>query len=600
MRNVPPSTKFVKVDLQENADVEQLFADHGPFDYVYHLAAYAAEGLSHFIRGFNYRNNLQATVQLINQAVLGGVKCFVFTSSIASFGSPKYLPMIEETPQHPEDPYGVAKLAAELDLKAAKEMFGMDFVVFRPHNVYGPRQNIADKFRNAIGIFMNQVLHGQPMTIFGDGKQTRGFSYIDDVAPVIVVSPEVPKARNNAFFVGTDGQTSVYDLSVVVAKAMGVPHNVQLLDKRNEVMDATASHNKLRCFFNPPAPVSLQDGINRTAGYVQSKGRFHPTGFEKIEIWDRMPRSWVVALKEWKSIVPVLSISLSSDPKGSLLDLLRSIDFPVKRILIQVGNTNATVINRLFHSVHALIAESPKFLKAAVELKRLRVYPGVAQGFNHGLRAMLTSDAEWALLARPGVTFAPGALRKLANHVAQHLRDDPMKFGVGFAQAAGGGGGWDGGFAMTRRLVQKVGYFDENFYPAGKEGPDMATRVRLAGFYGTPLPGFATACDAEVQSVELRDAGEAARRALEGGAAAEYYSRKWGAAPECADVAGAACAPYQRPFNREPSKLRDWSIEPHRRAWIISGKGTLQGALGEDSEKGGAYEGLGLGWNRKQ
>lgn len=95
MRNVPPSTKFVKVDLQELSAVEQLFAEHGPFDYVYHLAAYAAEGLSHFIRGFNYRNNLQATVQLINQAVLGGVKCFVFTSSIASFGSPKYLPMIE-------------------------------------------------------------------------------------------------------------------------------------------------------------------------------------------------------------------------------------------------------------------------------------------------------------------------------------------------------------------------------------------------------------------------------------------------------------------------------------------------------------------------
>lgn len=95
MRNVPPSVTFVKVDLQQLAEVEQLFADHGPFDYVYHLAAYAAEGLSHFIRGFNYRNNLQATVQLINQAVLGGVKCFVFTSSIASFGSPKYLPMIE-------------------------------------------------------------------------------------------------------------------------------------------------------------------------------------------------------------------------------------------------------------------------------------------------------------------------------------------------------------------------------------------------------------------------------------------------------------------------------------------------------------------------
>ena len=88
---------------------------------------------------------------MVNQAVLSKtVKCIVFTSSIASFGAPpkEWLPMIEETPQHPEDPYGVSKLAVELDLKAAKEMFDMDFVVFRPHNVYGPKQNIADKFRN--------------------------------------------------------------------------------------------------------------------------------------------------------------------------------------------------------------------------------------------------------------------------------------------------------------------------------------------------------------------------------------------------------------------------------------------------------------------
>lgn len=118
MRNVPKDVKFVKVDLQETAEVEQLFSDYGPFEYIYHLAAYAAEGLSHFIRGFNYKNNLLASVSLINQAVLSGCKCFVFTSSIASFGSPKFLPMIEETPQHPEDPYGVSKLAVELDLKA--------------------------------------------------------------------------------------------------------------------------------------------------------------------------------------------------------------------------------------------------------------------------------------------------------------------------------------------------------------------------------------------------------------------------------------------------------------------------------------------------
>jgi len=594
MRNVPSKTTFVKVDLQVLSAVEQLFAEHGPFDYVYHLAAYAAEGLSHFIRGFNYRNNLQATVQLINQAVMGGVKCFVFTSSIASFGSPKFLPMIEETPQHPEDPYGIAKLAAELDLKAAKEMFGMDFVVFRPHNVYGPRQNIADKFRNAIGIFMNQVLHDLPMTIFGDGKQTRGFSYIDDVAPVISVAPEVPKARNQAFFVGTDGQTSVYDLSILVARAMEVPHRVQLLDKRNEVMDATASHRKLRCFFNPPSPVALEDGINRTANYVKSKGRFHPTGFEKIEIWDRMPKSWVSALKEWKNVVPILSISISIDPNGALINLLRSIDFPVNRILVQVGNVNTTTINRIMHSIHATVEEAPKYLKSKIELKRLHVYPGVAHGFNLGLHGMMNSEAEWALVVRPGTVFESGALKQLASQMAQHVRENPMKFGIGFSEDESSR--W-GCFAMTRRLVSKVGYFDENFYPSGKETADMANRIRLSGFQSLPLRHVRTIRASDVDDIAGIDMIEASKRAgAEGGAAAEYYARKWGAAIECPDMSSPACTTYRAPFNDDAKSLRDWKIEPHRRAWILSGKGNLAEAVKRDEEAGGAYADLGIGW----
>jgi UDP-glucose 4-epimerase len=85
----------------------------------------------------------------------------------------------------PEDPYGVAKYAVEMDLKAAKHMFGLNYVIFRPHNVYGENQNIGDKYRNVIGIFMNQIMQEKPMTIFGDGEQTRAFSYIDDVAPHI-------------------------------------------------------------------------------------------------------------------------------------------------------------------------------------------------------------------------------------------------------------------------------------------------------------------------------------------------------------------------------------------------------------------------------
>src|SRR6516225_6778996 len=170
--HVPKGTHFVNGSINDEALINRLFAEH-KFEYVFHLAAYAAEGLSHFIKRFNYTNNLLGSVNLINAAVnTGTVKCFVFTSSIAVYGR-NQLPMTEDAVPQPEDPYGIAKYAVELDLKEAHEMFGLNYVVFRPHNVYGENQNLGDKYRNVIGIFMNQIMQGRSMTIFGDGKQTR-------------------------------------------------------------------------------------------------------------------------------------------------------------------------------------------------------------------------------------------------------------------------------------------------------------------------------------------------------------------------------------------------------------------------------------------
>ena len=110
----------------------------------------------------------------------------------------------KSTGRAPEDSYGIAKYAVELELRACRELFGLDYVIFRPHNVYGPRQNIGDRYRNVVGIFMNQILQGQPMTIFGDGTQTRAFSYIDDVAPMIAEAIDTPASWNQTFNVGAD------------------------------------------------------------------------------------------------------------------------------------------------------------------------------------------------------------------------------------------------------------------------------------------------------------------------------------------------------------------------------------------------------------
>src|ERR1700685_4247965 len=190
--NVPKRATFVRGTILDHELVDRLFDRHS-FQYVYHLAAYAAEGLSHFIKRFNYSNNLIGSVNLINASVNHGVKCFVFTSSIAVYGAGQS-PMSEDMIPVPEDSYGISKLAVEQELRVSHEMFGLDYVVFRPHNVYGERQNIGDRYRNVVGIFMNQLLRGEPMTMFGDGNQQRAFSHIEDVAPLIAASVDYPEA----------------------------------------------------------------------------------------------------------------------------------------------------------------------------------------------------------------------------------------------------------------------------------------------------------------------------------------------------------------------------------------------------------------------
>jgi UDP-glucose 4-epimerase len=295
LENVPAAAEWVQGDLRDAAFVASLWADHGPFDDVYHLAAYAAEGLSHFIRAFNYRTNLEASVNLVNQAVLHDCRRFVFTSSIAVYGAGQ-VPMAEAMVPRPEDPYGISKYAVELDLASAHDMFGLDFTVFRPHNVYGERQNVSDRYRNVIGIFMNSVLRGEPMPVFGDGLQTRAFSHVVDVAPVIARSPLVPASANEVFNIGADTPYTILELAQEVARAFGVEPRVVHMPARNEVVHAFSSHEKVRAAFDPPPPLDLREGIGRMAAWVREHGAREPVDFVgEIEVARNLPPSWRAA-----------------------------------------------------------------------------------------------------------------------------------------------------------------------------------------------------------------------------------------------------------------------------------------------------------------
>lgn len=295
--NVPEDVELVEGSVLDDALVDRLVRERR-VDHVFHLAAYAAEGLSHFIRRFNYANNVLGSVNLVNAALRAGtVRTFVFTSSIAVYGAGQ-VPMTEDLVPRPEDPYGIAKHAVEQDLRAARELFGLDFVVFRPHNVYGERQHIGDRYRNVVGIFMNQAMRGEPFTVFGDGEQQRAFTHVADVAPLIARSVDEPAAFGEVFNVGGDVPFTVNRLAELVAECMGVPLRVEHLPPRVEVRDAWSSHEKAWSVFGRPSElVALGDGIARMAAWARRRGPQEPSLFDGIEVRRNLPPSWAAVAR---------------------------------------------------------------------------------------------------------------------------------------------------------------------------------------------------------------------------------------------------------------------------------------------------------------
>ncbi len=292
--NVPDGAKFHRGSVLDPLD--DLFRRFRP-ETVYHLAAYAAEGLSHHIPVFNFTNNAVGTANVLAAAYRAGAGHFVFTSSIAAYGHPHSdEPFDEATPCVPCDPYGAAKLACEHHVRAVHAYYGRPaFTIFRPHNVFGPRQNIADPYRNVVGIFMARALAGKPMPIFGDGRQTRSFSYIDVVASCIAHAPMAPAARNATINLGGDEPMSVLELANRIAEIFGVPRAVDFLPPRKEVLHAHCRHDLARSVF--PAEYErvtpIAEGLLRMADYVRANAVPAPTECPApIEIADNLPPSW--------------------------------------------------------------------------------------------------------------------------------------------------------------------------------------------------------------------------------------------------------------------------------------------------------------------
>jgi UDP-glucose 4-epimerase len=266
--SVPENVTFVRANLTDPTDQKRV-SEHFPVDYVFHFAAYAAEGLSPFIRQYNYINNTVATAFLISEAIKHGVKRFVFTSSMAVYGS-QATPFDESMVPCPVDSYGIAKYACEMDLRVAAEQHGLSYCVLRPHNVYGPGQNIWDPYRNVLGIWMYQALNKAPMTIYGDGTQTRAFSYIDDILPCIWRAAVDPKADRETINVGGAKETELNEAVEILGRVTGHVERVHL-EARHEVKNAWCTVQKSVAFLGYEETVGLEEGLRRMWAWVSNQ-----------------------------------------------------------------------------------------------------------------------------------------------------------------------------------------------------------------------------------------------------------------------------------------------------------------------------------------
>lgn len=239
--NINPKVEFWQMNLV-NHPIENCFKFH-KFDYVFHFAAYAAEGLSPFIRCYNYDNNLKSTARIINECIKNNVKRLIFTSSLAIYGHGYGGIFDEDQIPKPIDPYGVAKYACEMDIQIAGEQHGLDWCIIRPHNVYGIKQNIWDKYRNVLGIWMYQHINGKPMTIFGDGTQTRAFSFIDDSLEPLWNAAVRPEASKQIINLGGIEEISIRDASEMLIKIIG-EGSIVYLEKRHEVKNPIPTFQK--------------------------------------------------------------------------------------------------------------------------------------------------------------------------------------------------------------------------------------------------------------------------------------------------------------------------------------------------------------------
>ena len=270
IENVNDQVIFHNFNLVKDSHLLNEIFDHYKPDYVFHFAAYAAEGLSPFIRTYNYDNNLRATAAVVNECIRHDIKRLVFTSTMAVYGHGEGGIFHEDMLRNPIDPYGVAKAACERDIEIASEQHGLDYCIIRPHNVFGANQNIWDKYRNVLGIWMYYHMEGKPITIFGDGTQKRAFSYIDDSLEPLWNAAIKPEASKQIINLGGIYEYSINEAADILSEVLGGAEKIYL-EGRHEVHTAVPTYQKSIDILGFEHKTDLKEGLTKMWEWAQQQ-----------------------------------------------------------------------------------------------------------------------------------------------------------------------------------------------------------------------------------------------------------------------------------------------------------------------------------------
>lgn len=268
--NVPDAVQFFKTDCNDLTTMTEHLKN---VDTVVHCAATAYEGLSVFSPSLVVGNTLQASVNVFTAAIRNKVKRIVFCSSMARYGN-NPVPFTEDMPARPQDPYAVAKVAAEQILMSLCQVNNIEWNIAIPHNIIGPGQKYDDPYRNVISIMLNRCLQNKAPIVYGTGEQKRCFSYIDDCVFCFEKLITDPDLKGHIVNIGPDKEfVTINDVAQHIMKVCNFQGIIQYVPARPlEVHQANCSADKARKLLGYQQQTSLQHGIEKTKDWILQQG----------------------------------------------------------------------------------------------------------------------------------------------------------------------------------------------------------------------------------------------------------------------------------------------------------------------------------------